>query len=196
MRKLIWTLFLTVLPFVCMAQTDEKYLAGAVPEENGRVIFTKKIAVPLNANEIYEAVKEWAAETYKPDKEFPNNRILSENPEALEVTIGGEEYIVFSSKAWALDRTRVYYKLNIACSDNQCTARIFNIKYWYEEERNGGQRFKAEEWITDEMGLNKSKSKLARMSGKFRRKTIDHVEEIFNNLETFVNKKGIKSAMK
>ena len=39
-------------------------------------------------------------------------------------------------------------------------------------------------------------TKLAKKSGKFRRKTIDRTEEIFNSLETFINRKAIKSIMK
>ena len=42
-----------------------------------------------------------------------------------------------------------------------------------------GLETRAEEWITDKEGLNKSKTKLSKISGKFRRKTIDRKDEIF-----------------
>ena len=53
------------------------------------------------------------------------------------------------------------------------------IYYLYEEERDP-QTLKAEEWITDEYGLKKGKSKLSRVTGKFRRKTIDRKDYLFD----------------
>ena len=47
-------------------------------------------------------------------------------------------------------------------------------------EGNNGMIFKAEEWISDKEALNKDKTKLYPKSGKFRRKTVDRVEEIFD----------------
>jgi colicin import membrane protein len=61
------------------------------------------------------------------------------------------------------------------------------INYLYEEERTP-ETYKAEEWITDEYGLTKKKNKLARVSGKFRRKTIDRKDYIFKRFETLLTK--------
>ena len=47
--------------------------------------------------------------------------------------------------------------------------------------------YKAEEWITDEYGLKKSKEKLSRVSGKFRKKTIDRKDYIFSRFEKLLN---------
>ena len=55
------------------------------------------------------------------------------------------------------------------------------IYYLYDEERNP-QTYNAEEWITDEYGLKKNKDKLSRVSGKFRRKTIDRKDYLFNKM--------------
>ena len=41
---------------------------------------------------------------------------------------------------------------------------------------------RAEEWITDENALNKKKDNLSKYSGKFRRKTIDRKDNIFETL--------------
>ena len=48
---------------------------------------------------------------------------------------------------------------------------------------NDGIETTAENWITDKYGLNKNKTKLSRMSGKFRKKTIDRKDEIFNTIK-------------
>jgi hypothetical protein len=164
--------------------------------ENGRVIFTKVLEVPMGVTELYSAVQEWANDHYTPIKEMPSQKVNSINPESYEVTASGEEWLVFANKFLSLDRTRMYYKINLACYDKKVIARIFNIRYWYEEDREGGVKFSAEEWITNEWSLNKKGTKLSKKSGKFRVKTIDRTEEIFNDLETFINRKAIKNIMK
>jgi N-acetylglucosamine kinase-like BadF-type ATPase len=53
----------------------------------------------------------------------------------------------------------------------------------YETDRTDtgvGQEMTAEQWITDEYALTRNKQKLARYSGKFRSKTIDRKDFIFN----------------
>ena len=189
---------LLMLPLISMAQVkDAKYLAkNAVPVENGRVIFTHEFEVPMNVGDIYVAVQEWMNEQFAPVEEMPNHKMISTNKEAYEMTAGGEEWLVFTNKFLSLDRTRLYYKLKLTCYDKKFVANIYDIRYWYEEEREGGVKYSAEEWITDEWAVNKKGTKLAKKSGKFRRKTIDRVEEIFTNLETFINRKAIKNIMK
>lgn len=196
MKKIL--LMLLMLPLISMAQEkDAKYLAkNAVPVENGRVIFTHEFEVPMNVGDIYAAVQEWMNEQFAPVKEMPNHKMISTNKEAYEMTAGGEEWLVFTNKFLSLDRTRLYYKLKLTCYDKKLVANIYDIRYWYEEEREGGVKYSAEEWITDEWAVNKKGTKLAKKSGKFRRKTIDRMDEIFTNLETFINRKAIKNIMK
>src|SRR5574344_1453700 len=43
-----------------------------------------------------------------------------------------------------------------------------------------------EEWITDKYGLTKNKAKLSRVSGKFRQKTIDRKNYLFDKLESIL----------
>ena len=67
-------------------------------------------------------------------------------------------------------------------SGNKVNMTITQVSYYYNEDIDGtnGINYKAEEWITDEEALNKKQTKLLPRSGKFRVKTIDRVEEIFN----------------
>ena len=60
------------------------------------------------------------------------------------------------------------------------------IVYIYDEERNP-TTYKAEEWINDKYGLNKKQTKLSRVSGKFRSKTIDRKDYLFEKLQEFMN---------
>ena len=63
------------------------------------------------------------------------------------------------------------------------------IYYRYEEEQNdGGRVYKAEEWITDDNALNRKKTRLLPLSAKFRRKTIDRKDQIFDTIEKMVLK--------
>lgn len=196
MRKILFMLLM--LPLVGMAQVkDAKYLAkDAVPVKNGRVVFTHEYEVPMNVNDIYTALQEWMEEQYALVEGMPNHKVISTDKNVYEMTAGGEEWLVFTNKFLSLDRTRLYYKLQLSCYDKKIVANIYDVHYWYEEEREGGVKYTAEEWITDEWAVNKKGTKLAKKSGKFRRKTIDRVEEIFNNLETFINRKAIKNIMK
>ena len=55
-----------------------------------------------------------------------------------------------------------------------------------------GIPYKAEEWITDKVAVNKKGTKLYPRSGKFRRMTVDRVEEIFNGfVDVLTTKKGV-----
>ena len=60
------------------------------------------------------------------------------------------------------------------------------ISYRYDEERLK-QVYKAEEWITDKYGLTKKQDKLSKYSGKFRRKTIDRKDYIFDKIKAALN---------
>ena len=47
--------------------------------------------------------------------------------------------------------------------------------------------YSAEEWITDKYCVNKKHTKLLPVSGKFRRKTIDRKDYLFNRFNTILN---------
>ena len=59
-------------------------------------------------------------------------------------------------------------------------------------EGQNGILYKAEEWITDKLAVNKKGTRLYPRSGKFRRMTVDRVEAIFNGfMDTFSTKQGV-----
>jgi len=98
-----------------------------------------------------------------------------------------QEWMVFKSTALVLDRTRFLYHLIGECSDGEVKLSLTRIVYIYDEERDP-QTIVAEDWITDQYGLNKKQTKLARVSGKFRRKTIDRKDFIFEKLNQSLTK--------
>ena len=96
-----------------------------------------------------------------------------------------DEWLVFKSIAIYLDQTRFRYVLSVKCDDGKAEVTMSHIRYLYEENRNP-QHYKAEDWITDDEAVNKKNTRLYPNSGKFRRKTIDRKDFIFNKLETLL----------
>ena len=187
MKRVLSILFFTFLSIsLSLAQTDEKYLEGAVPVVDGKVTFTNEVnAGTMSKQQVYDILLEWANKRYQPDDNL-KARVLYTNPEEGIIAIGGEEYLVFSSTALALDRTRIYYQLQLFCETGKCKIILTRIRYWYEENRDGGVKYNAEEWITDEFSLQKNKKKLYPISGKFRRKTIDLKEELTKEIQSIL----------
>ncbi|MGL4852026.1 MAG: DUF4468 domain-containing protein [Phocaeicola sp.] len=187
--KKILLLLLICLPILAQAQTNDPYLAGAIQLEENRVTFNKEIeAAGLSKQQLYDTLLEWANKRYQPEGKM-NARVLFTNVDEGSIAIAGEEWIVFASTSLALDRSRIYYGLQITCQTGKVELKMNRIRYWYDEARDGGQKYAAEEWITDEIALNKSKTKLVPICGKFRRKTIDLKEELFAAVQAEIGNK-------
>lgn len=193
MKKILFMLLLC-LPFIGMAQTDAKYLAGAITLDEGKVTFKTEIQTPsLTKEQLYDTMLKWATERFKPEEPL-NARVLYTNDEEGSIAVGGEEYLVFSSSALSLDRTRIYYQLFITCANGKCNVTMTRIRYWYDEARNGGEKYNAEEWIIDDMALNKSKTKLAPICGKFRRETINLKDTLFGSIQNTLGNKVLNDS--
>lgn len=201
MKKLLFCMML----FVAVGATakekrdDSKYLKGAVPEENGMVTFTKSFSVPSKTEaEIQAAMNQFVKQLVETSIPAPGNyaRVIEDTP--ANITARVCEWMVFKKKAFNLDRTRFRYQIEVATSGHRITMKITNISYYYNEdmETQNGIIFKAEEWISDEEALNKAQTKLYPKSGKFRRKTVDRAEAIFNAaMESFEEKEETKPVM-
>ena len=74
-----------------------------------------------------------------------------------------------------MDRTWVNYQITVTCKPGSCLVELEKIRFTYRET----EKYKAEEWITDEYALNKAKTKLVRGLAKWRRKTVDFADDIF-----------------
>lgn len=179
MKKLVWLLFF--LPFMLAAETDERYLAGAVPVENGKVVFSKEFKIPgYSKARIYDMMLEWAKANFNTDFK----RIVYANPEKGEIAAAVlKEYMEFSRTALSLDRTQVTYRLTIECGEGICRVELGGIRYEYEVSyQRQPEKYLAEEWITDKYALNKAQTKLNRVSGKFRKGTIDLADAYFQQV--------------
>lgn len=193
--KKIFLLFALCLPLCATAQNtweepeateesekanpDQKYLAGAVPLVDGHVVFRTSItAEGKSAKQLYDIALDYMTKMAKEKNQNEQSRIVIADSAKHIVAGSYNEWLVFKSSALVLDRTRFIYNLIVNCFDGRADINLTRISYLYEEERDP-QRYAAEEWITDESGLNKKKTKLARISGKFRKKTIDRKDYLF-----------------
>lgn len=157
---------------------DSKYLAGAVPEVNGKVVFTKEFTIPgMSKKEIMDRVKQWMTERLSQNGN--NSRVVYTNEENGQVVGLGEEWIVFRSTILSLDRTEISYQLTALCQPEHCTFKIEKIRFSYRE---GEEHYTAEEWITDKYALNKKKTKLVRGLAKWRRKTVDFADALTQSM--------------
>lgn len=177
-------LLILLFPVLTFAQTDEKYLTGAVPEENGKVVFSKRITVSsLSQDQLYDILLNWA------HGRFNNNdsRVVYENKEKGEIAVLGEDYLVFQDNALSLDRSLMSYQMIIRCSEHICDLSLQNIRYEYNvSHKREPDRYTAEEWISDKNALNKGK--LIRLNSKFRIATIDYVTNLFDEAESVLGK--------
>ncbi|MBR5466839.1 MAG: DUF4468 domain-containing protein [Bacteroidaceae bacterium] len=192
MKKVILFMLL-LLPLTIMAQTDKnspKYLRGAVPEENGVVVFNKTFSVAgQSKQQLYDNMLFYIKDNLVVKGiEDAWTRLIRDGKEDGVISARVEEWMVFSKKFLSLDQTRFRYQITAEINDKGVKMTISQISYLYGEEWNenkptgeGGTIYRAEEWITDKVALNKQGTKVLSLSGKFRRKTIDRVEEIFEN---------------
>lgn len=166
-------------------KVEPKYLKGAVPEVNGQVVFSKHINVPgKTASQIYDIMLQYMQRLTKTSNQI-ESQISTSDAQKHEIVGIYQEWLVFKNTALSLDRTRFFYALRAQCSDGAVDIEMMRIRYLYEEERTP-QRMSAEEWITDKESVNKKNTKLMPMSGKFRRKTIDRKDYLFNKFESLL----------
>jgi uncharacterized protein with ACT and thioredoxin-like domain len=68
MRKSFYLLMMMMacMPFISFAQVDDKYLAGTVPEEDGKIVFKKEYVLRgADRDVIYEQVYDWLEKRMK-----------------------------------------------------------------------------------------------------------------------------------
>ncbi len=170
------------------APVDPKYLAGAVPMIDGKVVFSKEIPVKtsLSADSLYKLIGRYVARSLNRDEVLKRSGMVNDS-NAHHLEVGAVEYITFRKSALVLDRTQIIYKINIDITTTNLSVKMSDISYYYNEESDYPEKFTAEEWITDEIALNKKKTGfIYNRFGKFRTTTIDLFEQFCENLNGFI----------
>lgn len=162
---------------------DPRYLAGAVPVVDGKVVFTLEKDVPgMSADDIYQTIYNVLQGITEEEGQFPTSKIAVVNKGQHTIAARMKEWLVFSNSFLSLDRTVFNYTLIAQATDGHFKLTMERISYDYERDRGTGMQTAAEDWITDKEAMNKSQTKLLKYSGKFRRKTIDRKDNIFGRV--------------
>lgn len=166
---------------------DPKYLEGVITfDEQGKIVFDTEIEAPgKSAAQLYDLVFDYMSGLTH-DKESKASRMALVNKDEHIIVNTMDEWLVFSNSFISLDRTECKYNLIAKITDGKVSLSINHINYIYEEGRQTGFKLPAEEVIIDKVALTKKKNDLARIFGKFRKKTIDRKDQIFNEIAALV----------
>ena len=112
-QLLLLTLF---IPTLLWAQDDSKYLAGAVPLENGKVVFAKEINAPsFSKDEVYDKMLDWADGFFSED----GNRVVYSDKAKGDIAAVGQANL--DILATMRKKTRFSSSSRMAAS---CTAAV------------------------------------------------------------------------
>lgn len=201
MKKLFIAMIL-LLPLTVLAQDntwerieqepvenpDAKYLLpGAVPICDGKVCFETTIQAPgKTADQIYRILLKQLTKMTKESNQLKNSLVAIQDSNRYQLGAVFHEWLVFKNSSLSLDQTQFHFRILANCTDGKAEIKISHIYYDYDVDRKP-IRYSAEEWITDKFSVNKKRTKLYPISGKFRRKTIDRKDFIFKKLDTILN---------
>lgn len=203
MKKILIAL-LTVMPLLASAQDntwerieveekskdnpDAKYLVpNAVPEVDGMVKWqTTLTAEGKTADQIYDILLKQLTKMVAEPNQIANSAVILQDREKHELGAVFHEWLVFKDNVFNLDRTHFNFQLHVSITDGKADVSLDHITYDYDLERKP-QHYTAEEWITDKYAVNKKHTKLYPISSKFRRKTIDRKDFIFNKFNSLIN---------
>lgn len=162
-------------------------MEGAITfDEQGKIVFDTEIEAPgKSAAQLYDLVFDYMSGLTQ-DKESKASRMALVNKDEHIIVNTMDEWLVFSNSFIALDRTECKYNLIAKITDGKVSLSINHINYIYEEGRQTGFKLPAEEVIIDKVALTKKKNDLARIFGKFRKKTIDRKDQIFSEIAALV----------
>ena len=163
-------------------ETDSKYMAGAIPEINGKVILTRTVEVPegLTLQEVMNRVDSWLIRCTKDERMHFNQRLPQTADNELQHAYSLE--LTFSKSLLAHDFAEMAYVLAVRYTDGKIVLEMSHINYKYREN-NKLNKYTAEEMIIDKYALNKKKTKLIFGFKKFRMKTIDLLDELQISLQ-------------
>lgn len=163
---------------------DPKYLAGAITlNSDGKVVFTLDYdCLGLTAEEIYNRMYRLMDQLTKADGQLAGSKIAIVNKAEHKIVTTFKENLVFSKSLLSLDQTEFHYTMVLTCTEGHLHAEMARLYYLYEIDRKTGMKAPAEDVITDKISLNKKKTRLANYYGKFRKKTIDRKDNLFQQI--------------
>jgi len=167
---------------------DARYLVeNAVPVVDGKVCWETTIQAPgKSAQQIYDILLAQLEKMVNEPNQQKTSKVAIQDQQNHQLGAVFHEWLVFKSSALTLDQTIFNFQLMVECFDGKANVKITRISYDYDIERDP-KHYTAEEWIIDKYCVNKKHTKLLPISGKFRRKTIDRKDFIFNKFNSLLN---------
>ncbi len=206
MKKILITL-LMAMPLLAAAQDntweriettpagstnpDAKYLVeNAVPMVDGKVCWKTTINAPgKSAQQVYDILLAQLNKMVNEENQLmERSKVAIQDQATHQLGATFHEWLVFKNTALSLDHTVLNFQLIVECSDGKADVQMTRVSYDYELERDP-IHYTAEEWISDKYAVNKKRTKLLKLSAKFRRKTIDRKDFIFNKFTALLNEK-------
>lgn len=172
MKKIL--LILMLFPALLCAQS-EKYMAGAVPEMDGKVVFTRQLNVQdFSRKQIYKALLNWSNNSFT----GKSGRVLFADEDKGMIAVQGEDEMLIKIGLFP-GKVKASYLLTINSSDGNCTLTTSRIRYSNNpSSKESSDIIAAEDYITDKYALNKAKTKLFKGTGDYRSNTIDIVDKL------------------
>ncbi len=163
-------------------EADKPYLKGAVPTVDDKVVFDTTVNCSgKNAEEIYEHMLQYMNNLAKQENQTKESNVSLINKQEHVIAARLSEWLVFKATFISLDRALFNYTLVATCRDGAIDLKVYRISYKYNTAGKE-ENYTAEEWITDEYAVNKKNTKLLPITGKFRRRTVDRIHEIFSDI--------------
>ena len=160
---------------------EPQYGVGMVPMVDGGVEWTVKIpAQGRSGQELFDKALTAMNNATKAPGQSKQSRITAVNRKEFIIAAHFDEEMVFSNSTFAKDFADFRYTLIVRCKDGEEEITLCRLSYRYNIGRPEEEVTPAEELITDEECMNKTKTKFYKTHGKFRKKTIDRKEEIVN----------------
>ena len=177
MKKLVLSFALLLISFSCFAQNETGN--DSIPLVDGKVVFSSEYHPPLSKAEIHAQLENWLTSVFLKNKEVIN----------LNDTLAGMiacrtmDVLEIHKKALSVFNMNMRYMLVCEYRDHYCLATIRSINYSDPDE------VKSQETLTiypSEMILIEKRFKnlfIKDASDKIAAKTLDRVEEIFNEID-------------
>ncbi len=189
MKKYFLLILVVLAPCILSAQEDKnsRYLGGAVPEVNGKVIFQRQISTDqkISDNLFFTLVSRWAEEKFS-TLENSGNVLKLSNPVSKQLIKEAVTPLVHRDNAFVFDVVQMHYQIYLQVEDSVCNIALSNITLHYPSWTKPQT---AEELISDKAALNKRKTSMHGYHAKFRKLVVDSVDQVFTSLDIFLNGK-------
>lgn len=157
---------------------DESYLKGAVPEENGRVVFRYSIPTFFQSQKaVFDNLQSWRARLTESTKV---QRIYADSTK-YEIALFVEDHLRFKPSMAYVDESDISFNFLMKVHPDRCEVIIRDVKYNYVEAQKKIEA-KAESMISDGAALSKD-GQLSRYFDKFRVHTLDFVWSVQEKIE-------------